>query len=278
MTESHIGRLVHHAFQNETNLYADSVFNDQRFRGFFAQIKDVVNDCFQSLYDTVNNEYSDAEERRIRFSRGLDYIKSGDVTADELQRIKQKHPSIDLEYQRSFIRYAQSVSESNQKIKIPTFDLFLIDLYRRFSNSLEVKSGRYFRMSYLEQEVCLKDILRTTMSANIRFEEQPVQRDHNRVLPSDSASNITSHSRRNNNSVLDKALSAVRGGITEEELEKHKSRMSSKFKAPSVISRTSERVVSIRNRPDSPKNKPQTSKFFSSDEEDEDKSEGDVDF
>lgn len=275
MTESHIGRVVHAAFQNETSLYSDSVFNDQRFRGFFAQIKDIVNEVFQSLYDTVHNEYSDLSERKMKFAKGLDFIKNEIITVEELSRIKENHPSIELEYQRSFIRYAQSVSEANQKVKIPTFDKFLTDLYKRVANSLEFKSGRYFtRLTYLEQELALKDILRITMSANIRFEqERAVVPD--RVLPSDSASNITSRvgGGGSRNSVLEKALSAVRenGGLTEMDLHRHKSEMArsrahnmdppvpvsrSKFKTPSVMKTSQikeERVVSIKNKPDSPR-------------------------
>jgi hypothetical protein len=214
MSESTIRRIVHDAYEQEVAVNSDSgLYGDERIRAFFAEIKNLVNECFQSLYDVVQREYADPVERQQRLTKGLAYLAASEnerMNVDEVTRATETYPAIADEYRRAMIRFAQCTGDkrrSGVKIRVPSFHSFLFDLYRRVANSMEVRTGRYFTtMSYLEQEIYLKDILRITMNASITMqrieveeEEEEEENQYERgggasvgrgVLPSDSVSNI----------------------------------------------------------------------------------------
>lgn len=244
MSESVIRRIVNDAFE-ETTLHCDTnLYNDEGFRSFFAEIKHLLNECFHSLYDTVQREYRDPVERKLRFSRGLAFISSTDnerLSKDEISRAKKAYPDISIQYYRAMVRFAQCIQpgrESSTKIQVPSFESFLFNLYRRVATSIEICSARYFTtMSYLEQEIFLKDIMRITMSASL-YQRKVDQENtpattttsaitdtsckQRSILPSDSVSNIIPQTSNNNrrrgrahtttetsSSVLNGALSAI---------------------------------------------------------------------
>ncbi len=269
MSESTIRRIVHDAYEQEAAVHCDAgLYSDERIRSFFAEIKNIVNECFQSLYDMVQHEYSDPTERRQRLAKGLAFIAGEDnqrMSSDEIARATALYPSIAQEYCRAMVRFAQCISTNRHaamKMQIPSFDSFLFNLYKRVASSMELRTGRYFTtMSYLEQEIFLKDMMRITMSASITLHETQEQetpgRTHRSVMPSDSVSNIAAGSSHRTapsaNSVLSRAVSAARDAddksLTEFSLRAHNTRWSSSrrsetgrttgsrraFGAPSVV-------------------------------------------
>ena len=169
MSESTIRRFVRTAMEEQA---ADmGLFSDERIHSFFAVVKTLVHDCFYSLYDTVMREYSNAAERQHRLHRGLAYIASDanhTLGADEVSRALEEFPTIEHEYERAIVRFAQIMvphREPGMKVEVPPFSTFLMKLYRRVATSADVKSGRFFNMTYFEKDIFLKDMFRVTMNA-----------------------------------------------------------------------------------------------------------------
>jgi hypothetical protein len=242
---SEIRRLVHAAYEEEAAVHNSAgLYADERIRSFFAEVKSLVTECFQSLYDTVVRQYADPVERQRRLAKGLAFIASDENemhSRDEVARALQEFPNISQEYQRAMVRFAQcmiSKKQPNMKIECPPFDTFLFRLYKRVATSPEVKSGRYFQMSYLEQEIFLKDILRITMSSCMTIRSNTESLGYRgSVLPSDSVSNITPNltrtmpsKPRHERSVLNNALSVATEEdegqtLSEMSLREHKQRL-----------------------------------------------------
>ncbi len=260
---SEIRRLVHAAYEEEAAVHNSAgLYADERIRSFFAEVKSLVTECFQSLYDTVVRQYPDPVERQRRLAKGLAFIASDENelhSRDEVARALQEFPNISQEYQRAMVRFAQcmiSKKQPNMKIECPPFDTFLFRLYKRVATSPEVKSGRYFQMSYLEQEIFLKDILRITMSSCMTVKSTSESLGYRgSVLPSDSVSNITPNltrtmpsKPRHERSVLNNALSVATEEdegqtLSEMSLREHKERLRERekprgatpFTAPSIV-------------------------------------------
>ena len=280
MSESGIRRLVHAAYEQEAAVHCDvGLYADERIRNFFAQVKTIMNETFHSLHDSLQ-QYPDVE-RTKRLAKGLAFLASEENQAtsqDEIARATQEFPTIPQEYYRAMVRFAQCMVSKKQGIKVEAtpFETFLFKMYRRMAMSTEVRSGRYFAMSYMEQEIFLKDMMRMTMGAclTVKQVEEPASaaasvsasgasgtsgRDRaNPVLPSDSVSNIMPNltggrpkPRAAASTALENALSVA----TEEEpsltvfsLTEHKARLAQKqetaaapkskpLKTPSVLSR-----------------------------------------
>lgn len=168
MSESTVRRLVRKAYEEE-NVEA-GLFADERIRNFFAVMKTLINDCFLSLYNTVHDEYS-GQEREERFARGLAYIANDQnhrLGLEEASRATQEFPTIAHEYERAMVSFAQamvSTRDPSLKVEVPSFTQFLLKLYKRVAQSIEVRTMRYFRMTYFEQDIFLKDVLRVAMNS-----------------------------------------------------------------------------------------------------------------
>lgn len=263
---SEIRRLVHAAYEEEAAVHNSSgLYADERIRSFFAEVKSLVTECFQSLYDTVVRQYPDPVERQRRLAKGLAFIASDENelhSRDEVARALQEFPNISQEYQRAMVRFAQCMIAKKQpsmKIECPPFDTFLFRLYKRVATSPEVRSGRYFQMSYLEQEIFLKDILRITMSSCMTVKAGTESLGYRgSVLPSDSVSNITPNltrtmpsKPRHERSVLNNALSVATEEddgqtLSEMSLREHKERLKEKDrakKAPSIAPFTAPSIL-----------------------------------
>lgn len=272
MERSEIRRVVHSAFEKETAVQDGSnLYGDERVRSFFAQIKTLVNDCFTSLYDTVRTRYTDPAEQQQKFVKGLAFIASDSnqqVSTDEAPRALRDFPSLPQQYHHAMSKYAQCISPhaSSTQLQCPPFESFLFDVYKRIATSSEMRSGRYFQMSYLEQEIFLKDILRLTMADRVsvlpseRASHASATPSHSTsrsraklVTPYDSVSNITTESKRfsaanamptgsvfsggNRGSTLHNALSVVSNSgdsLTQLSLAA-KDKKKSGFKAPSIV-------------------------------------------
>lgn len=171
MSESTIRRMVRSAYEQEAT--DAGLFSDERIRNFFAMVKSLANDCFQSLYDTVMREYAHytPEERTQRFERGLAFIANENnykLSTDEVARATQEFPTIQHEYERAMVKFAQimvSHKDPSLKIEVPSFATFLMRFYNRIASHRIVKSMRYFTMAYFEQDIFLKDMLRINMNA-----------------------------------------------------------------------------------------------------------------
>lgn len=221
MERSEIRRVVHSALEKETAAQdAGGLYADERVRSFFAQIKTLINDCFTSLYDTVRTRYSEPAEQQQKFLKGLAFIASEtneQLSTDEAPRALRDFPSLPQLYHRAMLRYAQCIAPrmTGGEVQCPPFDTFLFDVYKRVASSSEMRSGRYFSMSYLEQEIFLKDILRLTMAERVVVHDpepvsvqvssrgsskssssRDVQPRSKPVTPYDSVSNITTESKR----------------------------------------------------------------------------------
>lgn len=278
MERSEIRRVVHSAIEKETALQdGGNLYADERVRSFFAQIKTLVNDCFTSLYDTVRTRFSDSSEQQQKFLKGLAFIASDtnqQLSIDEAPRALRDFPSLPQQYHYAMAKYAQCISpgSSSTQLQCPPFESFLFDVYKRIATSSEMRSGRYFQMSYLEQEIFLKDILRLTMAdriAVIAASERSERSSHREpssmhtprsrgkpVTPFDSVSNITTESKRlsaanamptgsvfsggNRGSTLHNALSVVShsgDSLTQLSLKETRDKTSKRsgFKTPSIV-------------------------------------------
>lgn len=274
MERSEIRRAVHSALEKETAIQdAGGLYADERVRSFFAQIKTLVNDCFSSLYDTVRARYSEPTEQQQKFLKGLAFIASDSneqVSTDEAPRALRDFPSLPQQYHRAMLRYAQCIAPrlSGGDVQCPPFDTFLFDVYKRVASSSEMRSARYFQMSYLEQEIFLKDILRLTMAERVVIQDPVPQASATSssssratrprpgmpaVTPYDSVSNITTESKRltaanamptgsvfsgggSRGSTLHNALSVVSraDSLTQLSLERPATKKSG-FKTPSIV-------------------------------------------
>lgn len=208
--------MVHNAYEQEAAVHCDvGLYADERIRNFFAQVKTIMNETFHSLNDSL--QHFPPTERTKRLAKGLAFLASEQnqsMSQDEIARATQEFPTISHEYKRAMMRYAQCMvvgkKSSNIKVECTPFDAFLFKMYKRMATSTEVRSGRYFVMSYMEQEIFLKDVMRMVMGSclMIRQVEEPapasvrgsdtssvsVSASSSRkkpVLPSDSVSNIT---------------------------------------------------------------------------------------
>lgn len=179
MSESTIRRMVRTAYEQEAT--DAGLFADERIRNFFAMVKSLANDCFQSLYDTVMREYAHytPEERTQRFERGLTFIANENnykLATDEVTRATQEFPTIQHEYERAMVKFAQvmvSQKDPTLKIEVPSFTTFLMRFYSRLAAHRLVKSMRYFTMTYFEQDIFLKDMLRINMNACLNMRTVP---------------------------------------------------------------------------------------------------------
>lgn len=208
MSESTIRRMVRTAYEQEAT--DAGLFSDERIRNFFAMVKSLANDCFQSLYDTVMREYLNhtPEERSQRFERGLAFIANENnyrMATDEVGRATQEFPTIQHEYERAMVKFAQimvSNKDPSLKIEVPSFTTFLLRFYSRLASHRLVKSMRYFNMSYFEQDIFLKDMMRINMNACLNM----------RPTPRESLAAGASHTARTeSSSILQAALATTRG-------------------------------------------------------------------
>lgn len=210
-SESTIRRLVHKALEAELAGTDAGVFADERARSFFAQLKSLVNSCFHALHDAVTRAYSDPVEQHRRLRKGLTFIaseKNEAMSRDELNKALAEFPNITEDYHRAMVRFAQCVLvklSSSTKIECPSFETFLFRLYRRVAASVEVTSGRYFLMSYLEQDIFLKDMVRLNMTSCMSVRDSSATATGggarassyaaSHIMPSDSVSNVSARVR-----------------------------------------------------------------------------------
>ena len=206
-----------------------ALFEDERLRVFYAEVKTLINDCFNSLYETVMSEHTNAREQKVKFLKGLSFVSSEmskDTNYSEIVRVTYAFPRIKTNYQRAMSRFAEHIIPREVlhqgQIRCPLFDGFLFDLYRRVAMSSEMRSMRYFSMTYAEQEVFIKDVLRITMSSCLDHivdptvaaskdgDDEVTLKNTTRnttssvVRPSDSVSNINNNNNNSTSSLRDK--------------------------------------------------------------------------
>ena len=194
-----------------------SLYNDERIRIFFIEIKTIINDCFHSLHETVHAKFSDPREQKSRLLRGLQFVSTDmnrESNYSEIARVTHTFPRIKENYRRAITRFARYIIPReflHLEIQCPSFDGFLFALYKRVASSFELRSGRYFTMTYTEQEIFLKDILRVTMSSCLDYGADTTPH----VMPDDSVSNIIPNTRRAKQddvamaSILEEAISVA---------------------------------------------------------------------
>lgn len=192
--------------------------DDERIRLLFAHVKTMVNDCFHSLYEAVCAQFPEPHEQRARFAKGLQFVCDDmrqNHASSEITRAVTSFPSIESNYKKAMNRFIQqsmgpgtTQRQHVARIECRTFDSFLFELYRRIAASVEMRTCRFFAMTYSEQEVFLKDMLRITMSACVTVIDdatgssstssraastggrQHKQNNNNTLRPDDSVSNV----------------------------------------------------------------------------------------
>ena len=186
----------HHTRESPQDM--SCLYNDERVRIFFIEIKTIINDCFHSLHETVHAKFSDPREQKSRLLRGLQFVSTDmnrESNYSEIARVTHTFPRIKENYRRAITRFARYIIPReflHLEIQCPSFDGFLFALYKRVASSFELRSGRYFAMTYTEQEIFLKDILRVTMSSCLDYGADTTKH----VMPDDSVSNIVPNTRR----------------------------------------------------------------------------------
>jgi len=172
--------------------------DDERIRLLFAHVKSMVNDCFHSLYDVVCTQFVEPREQRERFVKGLQFVcdeMRQNHNYSEITRAVTSFPTIDKNYKKAMHRFIEHTlgPRCNARIECRTFEAFLFELYRRVAASVEMRTCRYFTMTYSEQEVFLKDVLRMTMSACVTVIDNAnanANANASTLRPDDSVSNI----------------------------------------------------------------------------------------
>lgn len=183
----------------------EPLFDNEVIRLFFVEIKNIINDCFTSLHDVVLSTYSDRAEQISRFQRGLSFVATDmnkNENYSEIKRATSSFPHIRDNYRRAIRKFAQYIvppEHLRRDLECPSFDSFLFELYKRTAVTTEMRSGKYFSMTYSEQENFLKDLLRVTMSSCIRYGSS----DASVIMPDDSVSNVVTPRRRSSSILVD---------------------------------------------------------------------------
>ncbi len=189
LTQAEVEQLIH----RQLAANSQDVFAQEGVRNFYAELKVLINECFQNLYDVVRVKYPD--EQAVRFTAGLHVFDSADLSNimdAEVQRALDAFPTIKKEYALAMGKFAQALHNSvmgSVSVKFPKFETFLLDLYRRLAHSREMRDMTYFMMDFTAKEIFMKDQVRMSMRANIEIKE-PNLPAH--IMPSDSVSNIAS--------------------------------------------------------------------------------------
>ena len=194
--------VVHQLVQQETMGLEVGLFADENARNFYIELKVLLTECLESLYALVKREYA-PKFHQFRFMRGLEIFNSDNiqaVTITETARALSMFPTINQDYQSAMIRYTHllyGTMVGTLSLSILSFKIFLIRLYQRVSQTQEISSLRYFTMSYLEQDIFLKDVVRMVMKDCMTTHIQNNSNNNNgistqHIKPSDSVSNIHS--------------------------------------------------------------------------------------
>ena len=205
--------VVHQLVQQETMGLEVGLFADENARNFYIELKVLLTECLESLYALVKREYA-PKFHQLRFMRGLEIFNSDNiqaVTITETARALSMFPTINQDYQSAMIRYTHllyGTMVGTLSLSILSFKIFLIRLYQRVSQTQEISSLRYFTMSYLEQDIFLKDVVRMVMKDCMTTHIQNNSNNNNgrngistqHIKPSDSVSNIHSSSQLQNQS------------------------------------------------------------------------------
>jgi len=201
--------VVHKLVQQETMGLEVGLFADENARNFYIELKLLLTECFESLYALIKREYA-PNVHQVRFMRGLEIFNSDNiqaVTITEMARALATFPTINQEYQSAMIRYTHllyGTMVGTLSLHILPFKTFLIRLYQRVSQMQEITTLRYFTMSYLEQDIFLKDVVRMVMKDCMTTHMQSNSNNNNtisqHIKPSDSVSNIQPSTQMHNKS------------------------------------------------------------------------------
>ena len=164
-----IQHVVHKLVREETSKLEVGLFADENVRNLYIKLKTLATDCVESLYTLVKHDYA-PRLHQARFTLGLDIFNNNnnieEVTANELARATAMFPTINQEYQAAMIRYTHQLYGTmvgTLSLHILPFSTFLIRLYQWLSQTQEIRSLRYFTMSYIEQDLFFKDAVRLVM-------------------------------------------------------------------------------------------------------------------
>ena len=165
--------LTHHHAAAEHNGFAA----DDGVRTFLSELKLLVDDCFLELNTLVAKEYTDPEDRKSKFKKGLKTITNWDagVRGEETSHALQRFPTIaDKEYPHAATAFIRATTHltgddvSNVRVRVPPFDMFLFYFFREIARSSSMKGGDYFVMRYTDKDRYLCDMLYIVMSECIQ--------------------------------------------------------------------------------------------------------------
>ena len=164
--QQNIQYVVHKLVKHETMGLEIGLFADENARNFYIELKTLITECFESLYSLVKRQYA-PKVHQFRFMRGLEIFNNNNAQAGtEMARALSMFPTMKEEYQTAMIRYTHllyGTMVGTLSLHILPLKTFLFRLYQRISKTQEISSLRYFTMTYLEQDIFLKDVVRLVM-------------------------------------------------------------------------------------------------------------------
>lgn len=183
--------------QDEKDL-TQGFFQQERTLAFVAKLKAAITSIFGDLQQIVTQAYpTNKTAQQSRFIRGIESMDhwGEDIYNQEVESLKRQYPAIEEEYlanmQSYALAYLGTLSETNT-IKAKPFAKFLSKLLWNLSQTPEMRSRRYFKMSYLETNTFLTDIIRNTFGNCILILPKPSSGSSNPVPIKESRWNLES--------------------------------------------------------------------------------------
>lgn len=171
-------------------------FKDERMRVFFARIKMDVNNRLTSLYRAATTDVADPVEQQRIFMDALMVI-SDDMKKREILESHERAAVADVRLYEDaskswlnhavqcYVSYLFPSKSHHRRCSISILSSSVLKtLYETLAASSEVQSFRYFEMSYKEQEMFLKDVVRVAFSENVIDDLEWVDNRTNMVVGS----------------------------------------------------------------------------------------------
>ena len=157
---------------------ADGMFQDERIVTFFINTKQLVDDCFHTLYNLTNSKahsvrrmvdsteiHTDTVHKA--FSLGLDYILynwDAKIKEEEYSAAISQFPNIVSDFGHCKKSAFYETSFIQDTFEHYTFKVFLYSYICMIANSKEMRNMHYFTtFNFADKDTFLKDLFRMTL-------------------------------------------------------------------------------------------------------------------
>lgn len=169
----------------------DGIFQDEQVVAFYIHMKQLVDECFSTLYHLTSekaksvcvknkrDKHPDAVTavQRRAFKLGIDYIlHSWDdkIKEEECSSALQRFPNIEEEYTHCVQQYCDSLRNRANVRGHRTFGRFLYSYICTIASSKDMSEMAYFdRFNFGDKDAFLKELFRTTLMESVRYKGAP---------------------------------------------------------------------------------------------------------